>query len=750
MGGVVFSFAFGDLTAVLFSKLLFGEPRGFFDPACLFLGIISTATSVGITARILSEKRQMDSPEGVTILAGAVIDDVLGIIMLAIGLGVISATGDSGGRVDWGRIGLIALKAIGVWLVATALGLAAARRISRLLQWFGHRTSIATLALGLALIVGGLFEEAGLAMIIGAYVTGLSLSRTDVRHLIIEKVEPIYSLLVPIFFTVMGMLVDVRLIASPKVLLFGAIYTVIAMLAKVLGCGGAAMFCGFNLRGGLRIGLGMLPRGEVALIVAGIGMAAGLLTPEVFGVAVLMTLATTLIAPPLLVGAFGSSASGKRKPESREQVEPLVFSFPSEQTADLLTNKLLAVFESEGFFVYPLNRDEHLYQISRDAMNIGFQRRGSDIVFDCDRDEVPFISAALYEVLIEFEQTVRDLRNPVDRAAVARRLQEQAGAGAGALAPFLNPAAMEPVLKGATKTEIIDELLDLLRRRGIVTNVTEARQAVLAREESMSTGMQYGIAIPHGRTDAVDRLVCAVGLKRDGLPFDSLDGQPARIVILSLSPRTAAAPHVQFMSAISQALDERTRLLLLACTTAADMYAVLTRRIADKPPARHDWRLAAARIAGRARARLGDYLTPDLVEPYLRGATRDAVIDELLERMRAAGLIRAIEPVRLAVHEREAQMPTGLESGIAIPHATTNQVDRLICAVGIKREGVNFGALDGQPTQIVVLTLAPPHVTAPYVRVMATIAHALDEQGRQRVLAACTREELFETLAELS
>ena len=157
IGGVVAAFVMGDLAAVLFSGSILGEPRGFMDPSCLFMGIIATATSVGISARILSEKRKLDSPEGVVILAAAVIDDVLGIILLAIGLGVYSARGE-GGELDWGRIALIGGKAIGVWLGATTVGLIASRRISGLLKLFGDRSTVAVMALGLALILAGLFE----------------------------------------------------------------------------------------------------------------------------------------------------------------------------------------------------------------------------------------------------------------------------------------------------------------------------------------------------------------------------------------------------------------------------------------------------------------------------------------------------------------------------------------------------------------------------------------------------------------
>jgi len=511
IGGVVVSFVTGDLLAMWLLPMLQAGPHGFFAPACIFLGIMSTATSVGITARILSEKRKLESPEGVTILAGAVVDDVLGIVLLAVGLGVIAASRGEAG-IDWGHIAVIASKAIGIWLAATIIGLLAARRIGVLLKWFREPSAIAIMALGLALILAGLFEEAKLAMIIGAYVAGLSLSRTDISHVIQENLRPVYALLVPVFFAVMGMLVNVELLASKPVIVFGLIYTGVAVLAKIVGCGVPSLFCNFNLRGALRIGMGMLPRGEVALIIAGIGLAAGLLSPQVFGVGVMMTLLTTLFAPPALVAMFKSEAGGLRNPVPESRVEPIVFSFPSSETAELLVNKLVTAFEHEGFFVHTLNHADHIMQLRKDAIVIGFQWDGPNIVFDCDAQEVSFVSTAMLEVLAEFEQAVRELRRPVDPAGIVRHLHAGLAASTRrpSLSAYISGDALIPELHATTKEAVIDELIEALDRCGLVHGVARARDAVLERERSMSTGMQDGVAIPHARTDGVSKLVCAI------------------------------------------------------------------------------------------------------------------------------------------------------------------------------------------------------------------------------------------------
>ncbi len=373
IGGILASFAFGMGVTYLFSSILLKNFYPLFSPQSLFLGVMSAATSVGITARLLSEKKKMETPEGVTILAGAVIDDVGGIIALAIVLGIVSATGvnSAGG---FGKIGVIAIKAIGIWLIATIIGILSSHRISFLLKLFKTKTSIAIRALGLALIVSGLFEEAGLAMIIGAYVTGLSLSNTDIKNVIHDILHPLYEFFVPIFFCVMGMLVDIRTFSSFPVIAFGLIYTFGAILAKISGCGIPALMFGFNTKGALRIGAGMVPRGEVALIIAGIGISGGFIDQKIFGVSVLMTLLTTLSAPPLLISSFNVAGAGTKKKVKVSEFTEFKLSFASNELSLLMLQNILKFFEDEKYFVSALDPQEEIYQMRKDRYIITIDR----------------------------------------------------------------------------------------------------------------------------------------------------------------------------------------------------------------------------------------------------------------------------------------------------------------------------------------------------------------------------------------
>ncbi len=301
-GGVVAPFAFGLVLTVLF-----GYAAGYGSDKSLFIGAIMTATSIGITVRVLADLRRLASPEGVTTLGAAVLDDVIGILVLTIVVGLADT-----GEFEATSIAWVIFKTLGFWVALTGIGILLSGHISDLLQRFKVSGASVALALAIALLAAGLAESFGLAMIIGAFSIGLALSGTDLAHNLDKPLRAIYAFLVPVFFVVMGMLVDVSALGG--VLVFGAVITVAAVIGKVGGSGLPALLVGFNRRGAWRIGFGMLPRGEVALIMAGIGISRGILTADLYGVAILMTIVTTALAPPLLALSFRGDAPGTRKP----------------------------------------------------------------------------------------------------------------------------------------------------------------------------------------------------------------------------------------------------------------------------------------------------------------------------------------------------------------------------------------------------------------------------------------------------
>ncbi|MEG1932960.1 MAG: cation:proton antiporter [Kiritimatiellia bacterium] len=580
IGGVVVSFATGAWIGTEFLGLPWDSP------GCIFLGVMSTATSVSITARILSDRRKLDSQEGVTILAGAVIDDVLGIIMLAIGMGMIAAQG-SGTKVAWLDIGLIAGRSFGIWLGATVVGILTARWIARLLRLCGTHGEVATLTLGLALIVGGLFEQAHLAMIIGAYVMGLSFSHTEMNLMIQEKLHGVYQFLVPIFFAVMGMMVDVTQMMRPTVLFLGLAYTGVAILAKIIGCGLPTLLFGFNGLGALRVGLGMVPRGEVALIIAGIASSSGLLgdtAPEIFGVAVMMTLLTTLISPPLLVMAFHLPWSGIRKSYRKSdegEVPTAVYNFPNHSVTNMVMTKILQNLSREGFFAHQINAAEGLYQARRADMVLNIICGELTISFSSSAVAAPFVRIIMAESLAEFEAILSALRKPIaesahialaDTALAHPTTQRRAPASSkvAGLSRYISERNIITPLVATTREEIIRELLLRLHDNGSLNDIARAEEDVLRRENIMPTGVGFGVACPHARTDAVNALICAIGITQTPVDFSQEEeGRDCRIIILTLTPDTINSPYMTFITAMLTALrSPRKRAALLEAPDA--------------------------------------------------------------------------------------------------------------------------------------------------------------------------------------
>ena len=605
LGGVIFSFAFGDICAVVFLPTFFPSSFGqlaqmpfgqaVMQAAPMYMGIMSTATSVGITARILSERKKIDSEEGVTIMSGAVIDDVLGLIVLAIGNGIIAATISASASteatigVPWSKIGMVAVKAFGVWLGATLIGVLVARKISWLLKLFKSPQAIATLAFGLSMILAGFFEFMGLAMIIGAYVMGLALSRTDLKHMIQETLAPVYTFLVPIFFCVMGMMVDVNALMSKPVLLFGAIYTILAIVAKIIGCALPSWFCGFNFLGGMRIGAGMVPRGEVALIIAGLGLSNGFLSQEIFGIGIMMTLITTVIAPPALIALFIPKKHGVKHPKkSVDGSREIVFELPNRQIAQIMQRKLVDEFRHEGFFTIRLAHENNMaiWEISMDAIELSLHWQGRKIRIECTPTEEAVVQQAWMEVVSQMNELASILskikkRNDIVETIMQKKEDSDKIASSALSSRCVQSFVMLPAFKAYSKKEAIEKMVEevALAYPKNVVDKAKVKEAVFAREESMPTGLDLGIAVPHGRTDGVNHILGAVAIvdnseNENGIipDYETIDHSKIQIIVLTLVPETAHSPYLQLMAFISHILhNEEDREKLLACTTAEEM-----------------------------------------------------------------------------------------------------------------------------------------------------------------------------------
>jgi len=570
LGGVAISFVFGDLCAMWILPILGIDCSGFMDIKCLFLGIMSTATSVGITARILSDKKKMDSPEGVTILASAVFDDVLGIVLLAVVMGIVAALG-TGGTLSGGKIGLIALKAFGIWLCATVVFILISKKIAKFVRLFGGTYDFSIAALGVAFLLAGFFEKQSIAMIIGAYTTGLALSGTDIAPVIEERIHGLYKFFVPLFFAITGMSVDVTHLFTRNVLICGGIYTVIAVASKLVGCGGPALGLGFNVKGAFRIGAGMIPRGEVALIIAGIGLAAKnadgtpIINSELFNVVILMTLVTTLIAPPILNVSLGIKGRGTRKEVATSESQQFIWDFKDAEINKLVFDMFVRDLRSEGFYVQMMNLTEGLSQARKGSVAISIKQNGSILQIEAAQADMGFVKGEIYEVMLRLNKSLTTLGSLHNTDTLQYGFVSPENRVSRVIYKVLEEKCITCDLKATTKDEAFEELATLLEKSGCVNNKERLIADVKARDAAMSTGFEKGIAIPHARTDGVDEICVAIGIKKgEGIDFNSFDKKPSNIFVMIASPASKSGPQMRVMAALSGALmkeEIRTKIL---------------------------------------------------------------------------------------------------------------------------------------------------------------------------------------------
>ncbi len=284
-----------------------GLPFGYSLEEGFFIGLTLAATSVSISAQTLMELGVLRSRVGMGLLGAAVADDVLVVLLLSLAIALAGGTG-SLLAVLWTLVKMLLF-----FVLAFILGRRFIPRLSAIIA----RLPISEGETALAIVLGLLYAWAaealgGVAAITGAFLAGLLFGRTMIRQVIEARIHTLaYAWLVPVFFVSIGLETDIRMLGLER-LPFALVIIGVAIVSKVIGCGAGAWVGGFSFGEALRLGVGMISRGEVGLIVASVTMSAGLVEPEVFATVVLMVLATTLVTPLLLRALY--PAAGQWEP----------------------------------------------------------------------------------------------------------------------------------------------------------------------------------------------------------------------------------------------------------------------------------------------------------------------------------------------------------------------------------------------------------------------------------------------------
>ncbi len=318
--GVAVPFMLGALWWYFTDPALGARPEGVsLMKVAVFVGATLTATSVGITARVLSDLDRMNTREARTIIGAAVIDDVLGLVMLAVVVGLAAGSSVSLAGVSW-----VFVKAVGFLVLAVVIGKVIGPHLFNFVDRLRVRGMLLVSAFSFALLLAALADLSDSAMIIGSFAAGIIMSGTNQFDLVVERIEPVADVFTPIFFVSVGAAVNVNLVLpwsaqfNTNVLVIGGTLTVIAVVGKIVA-GWAAPWEKFN---NLAVGVGMIPRGEVGLIFADIGRRGGLLSEATFSAILIMVMASTFITPPVLKWIFQREAR-KSETLARAAHEPL-------------------------------------------------------------------------------------------------------------------------------------------------------------------------------------------------------------------------------------------------------------------------------------------------------------------------------------------------------------------------------------------------------------------------------------------
>ncbi len=304
--GVVIPFGMGSLWA---------HGSGFSWDKSLFVAAAFVATSAGITARVLQELHALQRIESKVILGAAVIDDILAMLLLGV---VVSLQG--GGGFDPGHLLVVLAGAIGFIALIGWGGTRVMRWNSDWLEKPRDPHSPLMIVLAMCLGLAYLSTLFGLAAIIGAFLAGMIASETQQRHTLEKQMMPLLALLTPFFFVVTGSKIDLHELASADALIMLAVITVIAIVSKLAG--GWLGSLSLGKRSATIIGFGMVPRGEVGVVIASLGLAAGVFSNRMYAIIVAMSLLTAMVTPPVLAWLLKRAGSDSELQEIDSKILP--------------------------------------------------------------------------------------------------------------------------------------------------------------------------------------------------------------------------------------------------------------------------------------------------------------------------------------------------------------------------------------------------------------------------------------------
>lgn len=718
-----------------------------FSSVPLLVGAILAFTSHNQGLDVMKRANKGDSPEAETVRSSAMIVGGLGCV-LWIGL-LIALHGRVTGHSALAMGFEISGKILALGCVAVALFLVAGHRVTRLLTLFRNVETLAACLMSFLLFSLAFLMDLGPAMPMGAFILGLVVAPTELAGIVLSEIRRVQRFLMPIVLFVLGMFVD-----PSTAFLHGGLGVIlwlvlVVVVCSTLGFGVPARMTHFNLRGAIRVTLALIPRGPGALVAAVAALEGGFISRSLYSQIIVTIFLSWLIGEAGLKLALINLKPGLRRPMNMDEgTEHLTFVMPRIELARMVLDKVFDVLTSEGFVASSSDLTHARGQFRKGACRVDCRLIGAEIDIECRHVDRPLLALALYEALARLLESLKDVDRSLDFHELGRSLQNGRTPGVVHIMPAVDVSADQliPRLKGDSPQAIFQEMVEQLAVSGRVQDTALACRDLMRRNKTLSSGLQYGLAVCSVRTAAVKTAQWILGVTAQAVDFHSLDQSQTRVVLVWLTPQAQSATGLSTLSVLIRRLKPEVLTGLTQATSAVAMMGLIQHGTESAGNGHATASPGKAEVPSRGATELLDFLAPGMVQVNLQGTTKAEIISELLEMLYKSGRLKDVDAVREAVLSRENQMSTGMEHGVAVPHARTDDIDSFIAVVGIKRSGVDFASVDGAPSTIFVMSLARPDETATYVRFMAAVSRTLDAAGRARVLAAKTNDELWTAL----
>jgi len=291
-----------------------------------------------------------------------------------------------------------------------------------------------------------------------------------------------------------------------------------------------------------------------------------------------MTLFTTIVAPPVL-NVILTEKKGTLKELEKGELVGTDFNMASPYLVELLSERIVQSFVSEGYYVNTIEDEYKIYHFRREKTAITLFVEQKKLRFENNSNDTIFVKNIVYENLVRLNGMINEVKDLVKPEMLKQELIEGEISTDFDVKKVLSKDCISLDLQANTKNDVIKELIDILYSNGKISDPEAVLEAVMERENILSTGMQNGIALPHGKTDSVERLVVAVGIHRKGVDFQSLDGMASKIFICTIAPEKIVGPHIRFIAHIGALLNTREKVdELLACSTEEEVYRFFTEK----------------------------------------------------------------------------------------------------------------------------------------------------------------------------